>query len=163
MVETYLNPDYWWQSPHDYAGDVFGTLDFGITDHVPTLEELVERPLDNEIFYQADGPGQTAYSWVNLFGFENGDQLDYYFYRPDGTQYAHWNWTTGDIRYGWWTAGIGLPDVPDLGEWTMEATRNGEFLYSDSFFVTVPEPGSFTVLALLALVVGASNRRRTNR
>ncbi len=135
VVETYENPGYWWLFPHEYAGDVFGTLDYGIIDHVPTLEELVNRPVDQDVFSQADGAGQIARSWVSLFGFKDGDQLDYFFYRPNGTEYAHWNWTTGNIRYGWWTASIALPSLPDAGEWNILATRNGKFLYSDSFLV----------------------------
>ncbi len=141
-VETYLDPSSWWESPLPYAGDVTGTLDFGIVGHVPTTSDLVDRPIEHRVFYQSDGPGQEVYSWVNLFGFEPGDDLDYYFYRPDGSQQAHWHWTTSAIRYGWWIAGIGLPDVPVVGEWTLDAKRNGVTLYSDSFWVRTM-PGDF--------------------
>jgi murein DD-endopeptidase MepM/ murein hydrolase activator NlpD len=158
-VETYLNPNHWWQNPLPYAGDVHGALDYGISQHVPTLEELVERPLDQSYFRQSDGPGQVAYAWTNLFGFHSSDQLNYRFYRPDGSLYASWNWTTDDIRYGWWIAGIGLPDVPDLGEWRVESRRNGETFYSDSFFVSVPEPGS-SILIWGALIVFFKRRSR---
>ncbi|QEG33582.1 M23 family metallopeptidase [Bythopirellula goksoeyrii] len=143
VVETYLDPASWWESPLAYAGDVAGTLDFGIVDHIPTTAELVDRPIDHDVFYRSDGSGQVAYSWVNLFGFDPGDDLDYYFYRPDGSEQAHWHWTTGEIRYGWWYAGIGLPAVPALGEWTLTAQRNGTTLYSDSFWVHT-SPGDFT-------------------
>lgn len=160
VVETYQNPTAWWQSPDAYADDVDGTLDFGITDHAPTTTELVDRPIDNDVFLQVDGAGQTAFSWVNLFGFDDGDQLDYFFYKPDGSEYAHWNWTTGEIHYGWWIAGIGLPNSPDLGEWTLDARRNGVSLYTDSFLVTVPEPNS---VLLLAISIGAIAVRRQRR
>ncbi len=160
VVETYQNPSSWWESPISYAGDAHGTLDFGIANHAPTLTELVDCPVDTNVFQQMDGAGQSAHSWVNLHGFESGDKLDYFFYKPDGTQYAHWNWTTGEIRYGWWVAGIGLPDIPDLGEWTLDAQRNGVSLYKDSFLVAVPEPNSFAWPMCVSMVAVALRRTR---
>lgn len=160
VVETYQNPSLWWQSPVNYAGDVSGTLDFGISDHAPSLTELVDRPVDHELFLQTDGSGQTAFSWVNLFGFDAGDQLDYYFYRPGGAEYAHFNWTTGDIHYGWWTAGINLPNTPDVGSWTVEAQRNGATLYTDTFAVAVPEPSSYCAAAFALIALGYMEYRR---
>lgn len=159
-IETYLNAAAWWQSPLPYSGDVSGTLDFGITNKNISTNDFVERPLDYDVFYQSDGAGQVAFSWVNLFGFNTGDQLDYYFYKPDGSQYAHWNWTTGDISYGWWVGAIGLPDVPDLGEWSINVRRNGATLYDDSFVVAVPEPSSIGLIWLVATVVSSRRSRR---
>lgn len=162
VVETYQDRSGWWESPLPYAGNVSGALDYGITAHIPTLSELVERPVDHDVFLQSDGAGQAAYSWVSLHGFQTGDQLDYYFYRPDGSQYAHWNWTTGDIRYGWWIAGIGLPDLPDAGIWTLHAERNGITFFSDSFNMSaIPEPGSWLLLTALATMAAARGRRQT--
>lgn len=159
-VETYQDPSFWWLSPLAYAGDVSGTLDFGVTDHAPTTEELVERPVDADLFLQTNGSGQEAFTWVNLFGFDAGDQLDFFFYAPDGTEYAHWSWTTDEMRYDWWVAGIGLPDVPDLGEWTISALRNGAPLYSDSFFVAVPEPRALSLLVAAAGLAAGARRGR---
>ena len=36
VVETYLDPNRWWQDPVPYTGDVPGSLDHGITNYVPT-------------------------------------------------------------------------------------------------------------------------------
>lgn len=149
-IETYLDPDRWWIDPLPYAGDVPGFLDFGITNHTPTTTELVDRPVDYDVFRQIDGPGQQAVIWANLHGFEPGDDLDIFFYQPDGTEFAHTHSTTGRIRYGWRNAGITLPDNAQLGEWQVDFQRNGATLISDSFTVVVPEPPSI-VLAVLGV------------
>lgn len=134
-IETYLNPSYWWASPLPYAGDVAGALDSGIVDHSPTTEELVERPNDYNIFDLLDGAGQRVVSWALVHGFADGDSVDYYFRRPDGSEQAHWSWTTGQIRYGWWEANIILPADAPLGTWTIEAQLNGVTYLEDTFEV----------------------------
>jgi murein DD-endopeptidase MepM/ murein hydrolase activator NlpD len=146
-VETYLDPSRWWIEPVPYAGDVFGSLDHGISDHFPPTAELVNRPADHEVFQQADGAGQRAVLWAHLFGIDAGDVFDYYFYRPDGTQYAHFHYDPPQIRYGWWVVGIDLPSVPDLGTWTVDFRRNGLTLIADAFEVVT--------------VLGDYNRNRT--
>lgn len=136
-----------------YAGDVVGFLDNGVTDHDPTIAELVERPFDKRFYYQLAGGGQTVFSWVNLFGTKTGDQLDYFFYEPDGSEYAHFNWTLPEIHYGWHKAGIVLPGVPDTGIWTIVARRNGDIFYVDGFQVILPEPNSLLVVLVTIAVL----------
>jgi murein DD-endopeptidase MepM/ murein hydrolase activator NlpD len=134
-IETYQNPSSWWLEPLPYADDVAGSLDEGVVDHVPTEAEFVERPLDHDVYSRADASGQNVYLWSLLHGIDAGDALDYYFYRPNGTQYSHLHWDAPQIRYGWWTAGITLPSAPDLGTWAIDFRVNGETLVSDSFVV----------------------------
>jgi peptidase M23-like protein len=158
-VETYLDPGRWWIDPVPYADDVFGSLDHGISNHFPTTAELENRPADHYVFQQADGAGQLAALWAHLHGIDAGDDFDYYFYRPNGTQYAHFHYDAPQIRYGWWLVGIDLPSVPDLGTWTVDFRRNGTTLIADSFeVVTVPEPAPALLIILAA--AGVSTRRR---
>jgi murein DD-endopeptidase MepM/ murein hydrolase activator NlpD len=135
VIETYQNPSIWWLEPLPYADDVAGSLDQGVVDHVPTEAEFVERPIDHDVFSRADASGQNVYLWSLLHGIDEGDDLDYYFYRPNGAEYAHLHWDAPEIRYGWWTAGVTLPGVPDLGTWTIDFRLNGATLVSDSFAV----------------------------
>jgi murein DD-endopeptidase MepM/ murein hydrolase activator NlpD len=134
-IETNQNPSSWWLEPLPYAGDVAGSLDQGVVDHVPSDAEFVERPLDHDVYPRGDASGQNVYLWSLLHGIDAGDDLDYYFYRPNGTQYSHLHWDAPQIRYGWWTAGITLPSQPDLGTWTIDFRLNGATLISDSFVV----------------------------
>jgi hypothetical protein len=106
-----------------------------VVDHVPSDAEFVERPLDHDVYPRGDASGQNVYLWSLLHGIDAGDDLDYYFYRPNGTQYSHLHWDAPQIRYGWWTAGITLPSQPDLGTWTIDFRLNGATLISDSFVV----------------------------
>jgi murein DD-endopeptidase MepM/ murein hydrolase activator NlpD len=134
-VETYQNPSNWWLEPLPYADDVAGSLDQGVVDHVPTDAEFIERPLDHDLYPRGDASGQSVYLWSLLHGIDEGDDLDYYFYRPSGTQYQHFHWDMPQIRYGWWVAGITLPTEADLGTWTIDVRRNGAPLVSDTFVV----------------------------
>lgn len=135
VIETYLAPSTWWLEPLPYADDVSGSLDHGVVDHVPTDAEFVERPLDHDVYSRGDASGQSVYLWSLLHGIDEGDDLDYYFYRPNGSQYSHLHWDAPEIRYGWWTAGVTLPGVPDLGTWTIDFRLNGTTLVSETFVV----------------------------
>ena len=135
VIETYQNPSAWWLEPLPYADDVAGSLDHGVVDHVPTEAEFVERPLDHDVFSRGDASGQNVYLWSLLHGIDEGDDLDYYFYRPSGAEYSHLHWDAPQIRYGWWTGGITLPIEPDLGTWTIDFRLNGATLVSESFVV----------------------------
>ena len=127
------NDKFSWQSPIAYADDVVGSLDYDITDHLPSFEELRERPDTVDTYIQQ--PGLNPHIWTHLHGVDQGDKLDFYFHKPDGTQYAHLNWSAPQIRYGWWNAGIELPDVPDLGVWEVEFQHNGSTILTDTFTV----------------------------
>ena len=159
-VETFQDPQRWWDEPLPYAGDVAGALDWGVTDRFATLGELVERPTDAGTF-AAGVPGQLAAVWMNLHGFAAGDLLRFEFFRPDSTLHRAYQWVTGEIRYGWWNAGIGLGDDPFVGVWQVEVSRNGEIFATDSFRVaSVPEPASMALIAAAAFGAGAVRRRR---
>lgn len=133
VTETYLNPNYWWQNPLPYSGMMKGSLDHGITDHVPSTPELRERPKSVTVF--AQGPNQTACMWVQLHGINTNDKVHYFFYRPNGTLFANWYWYVSQIRYGWWCCNANLPVVTDLGLWRIDFTVNDVLWFSDYFRV----------------------------
>jgi hypothetical protein len=132
-IETYLNPDYWWQNPLPYSGNMPGSLDHGITDHDPAFPELRERP--KTVLAFAQGSWQTACLWVQLHGITENDQLDFCFYRPNGSLYAQYSWAAPQIRYGWWKCYIDLPPFADLGNWRVDFGVNEDLWISDSFRV----------------------------
>lgn len=134
-IETYLDPQRWWIDPVPYAGDVSGSLDHGVVQRFPTTEELVERPVDANLFQQSLGSGQSAVVWAHLHGIDAGDDLDYHFYQPDGLETAHLHWDLPSFSYGWWYAAINLPAVPELGIWSVDVRLNGTTLFSESFEV----------------------------
>ena len=137
IIEVNIPDDeFSWQNPIAYADDVVGSLDHDISDRSPSFEELRERPDPVDLFIQQ--PGLTPYLWTHLHGIDAGDDLDFYFYQPDGTEYQHLHWTAPQIRYGWWNAGIELPEEPDLGVWEVEFQHNGSTMLVDTFTV-VPE------------------------
>lgn len=144
LVETYQDPDRWWLEPLPYAGDVYGSLDHGIINYSPTVNDLVERPMQYDEFDIQDGNGQIVRSWANVFGYKNGDDVDYFLFEPDGDEFGQLHWTSGQIRYGWWNASFSLPTDPELGRWAVEAKLNGETIFRDTFRVfdsaIVPEP-----------------------
>ncbi|HBO46410.1 MAG TPA: hypothetical protein DD670_21275, partial [Planctomycetaceae bacterium] len=88
IIETYMDPGYWWNEPLAYAGDMPGSLDHGMTDHLPDNTEIHERPERTDVFRGGDVP----FLWLNLHGVEEGDSLDFRFYRPDGVEQARSPW-----------------------------------------------------------------------
>ncbi|NLE39750.1 MAG: peptidoglycan DD-metalloendopeptidase family protein [Pirellulaceae bacterium] len=133
VISTYADPGYWWTEPLAYAGDMPGSLDHGMTDHLPDNTEIHERPERTDVFRGGDVP----YLWLNLHGVEEGDSLDFYFYRPDGVEQARSPWQLPEMHYGWWAAGFLLPNEPQLGTWTVDARLNGVTVASDSFQVVL--------------------------
>lgn len=132
--------EFFWQTPIPYANDVVGSLDHDITGQPPTFPELRERPESEDTFLQK--PGVTPYIWTHVHGVNQGDDLDFYFRQPDKTQYAHLHSFAPQIRYGWWFAGVNLPDQPDLGVWEVEFQINGTTILTDSFTVQPEEIGN---------------------
>jgi T5SS/PEP-CTERM-associated repeat protein len=136
VVETYLNPNAWWSNPLTYSGDVFGTLDHGITHNMPTFGEITARPNENDVFLQSDGAGQQAWMWARLHGVDAGDAMNFFFFRPNGTLYTTRSFIApSNINYGWWSAGIDLPAVPDVGTWQVFMQLKGSTVGVEVFDV----------------------------
>jgi hypothetical protein len=148
VVDTYSVPILWWQSPLPYAGDMYGSLTHGLADHVLSALDFRDA-IDQHIFLA----NQSVKFWVQLHGVRENDDLDFYFFRPDGSTSAHWHWFAPEIRYGWWVGAIRLPASPQLGTWSCEFLHNNDpsSTILDSFSV-VPEPA--TGVMILPVVLG---------
>lgn len=144
-----------------YAGDVTGALDFGVTNQLPNLTALVDRPVDHDTFDQR--AGQQAVFWANLHGVDDGSLIDITWYRPSGELYWRWIWETGQFSFGWWVANINLPTIPDAGVWQVTLDINSNRIASDQFIVAVPESATGLYFIFGSIVLGAIHLRRIRR
>lgn len=159
VVDTYQDPAKWWVDPLPYAGDQRGMLDAGISDHIPTAREWTYRPPQADAF--TPGAGQSAFMWVNFFGTNNADTIDFVWYRPDGTQVGKSAWTVPEYSFARWAASFKLPDDPALGLWRADFRINGDVLASQTFAVgSVPEPQAYVLLVMGLLTVAGTTWRR---
>ncbi|QEG33941.1 Murein DD-endopeptidase MepM [Bythopirellula goksoeyrii] len=143
-VETYKNPDQWWYDPLPYTGDVPGVLDSGIANHWPTQTEVEAGVHHQGIYSVEDGSGQLAVMWNYLYGISAGSEISFQFLRPNGSQYANYQWTDENgLTVGFWNIGVDLPSSPDLGVWNVNFRVNGELISNKSFLVVEPIPGDF--------------------
>lgn len=134
VVDTEDDPTRWWINPVTYSGNVTGALDFGVNDQASiTFPELRERPVEKDVFDQSSGQRVTL--WANLFGIEQGDQLDFLVRYPSGAEYYSGSGTLPEFRYGWWYNGVFLPNNPTLGTWEIEFRVNGASVALDTFLV----------------------------
>jgi murein DD-endopeptidase MepM/ murein hydrolase activator NlpD len=133
VIDTFDDVNKWWKSPPpQYAGDVPGYLDYGISNHAPSGVGLRDRPEDQSIFRQV--PNQNVFEWTLFHGIAQNEVLDFRFYRPNGILYGH-RQSNGPINYGWQIWGITLPANPDLGRWRVDVLHNNSLLFQDSFQV----------------------------
>lgn len=159
VVDTYQDPAKWWVSPLPYAGDQRGILDSGISDHLPTNTEWTYRPPEAGAF--EPNTGARAFMWVNFFGTNSGDTIDFIWRRPDGTQVGKSAWNVAEYSFARWAASFMLPDDPALGLWSVDFRINGSVLVSETFAVgAVPEPQTYALMAAGLMVVGGTLLRK---
>src|SRR5262249_48871766 len=135
--ETYQDPITYWHNPLPYAGIKSGSLDHGITDHVPSLSEFKERRPDRTVFPQ--DPFQNITFWAQVYGIKAGDTLTYNWYSPNGSLYE-WHTVTENqlVRYGWRSDTLQFLQFipPGQGTWHVDLLKNGSLLATQSFTVT---------------------------
>ena len=161
VVDTYQDPGKWWVDPLPYAGDQRGVLDAGISDHLPTNTEWTYRPPQAGAF--DPDTGARAFMWVNFFGTNSGDTIDFIWRRPDGTQVGRSSWNVAEYSFARWVASFMLPDDPASGLWSVDFRINGNVLTTRTFAVgAVPEPQTYALLlsGLLVLAFTLLSRRR---
>ncbi|HIV70151.1 MAG TPA: peptidoglycan DD-metalloendopeptidase family protein [Candidatus Aquabacterium excrementipullorum] len=158
VVDTYQDPAKWWVDPLPYAGTVKGVLDHGVTDHNPSLTELVYRPGEAAAF-DARNPSHV-YTWVNFFGTHTGDVIDFTWYAPDGSQYAKYAWSVPQYSYAWWIGDLRLPAGATAGEWRVDFRIAGDVVSTSRFTLAVPEPGTWALALAGIAVVGWRRRSR---
>lgn len=159
VVDTYQDPAKWWVAPLPYAGDQRGILDSGISDHLPTNTEWTYRPPEAGAF--EPNTGARAFMWVNFFGTNSGDTIDFIWRRPDGTQVGRSAWNVAEYSFARWAASFMLPDDPALGLWSVDFRINDSVLVSETFAVgAVPEPQAYALMAAGLMVLGGSLLRQ---
>ncbi|MFT5302973.1 MAG: murein DD-endopeptidase MepM/ murein hydrolase activator NlpD [Mariniblastus sp.] len=71
-------------------------------------------------------------------GLEMGDNVQYRWYRPNGSLYSTGSLTQpADYSSSYWLFTRTLPTVPDLGTWRIDFAVNGDVLGQETFVVTV--------------------------
>ena len=135
VIETYQDPTRFWNNPLPYAGNGVRAIDWGFTHQDQSLRQLVERPSDNDVFFQSDGAGQQAHMWIQVHSLAATDTVNFRLFRPNGTQWANFNIAPNTVNWGWLEVFFNLPAVPDTGAWNAVVTSNGNTLVSDSFVV----------------------------
>lgn len=159
VVDTYKDPSKWWANPLPYAGTMKGALDFGVTDHTPSLTELVYRPTDASTFDAS--AANSVHTWVNFFGTHSGDVIDFTWYSPDGLQYARYAWNVPQYSYAWWLGQLSLPQGAAPGVWHVDFSIAGDVVATSKFLLAVPEPETYALV--LAGLAAAGCLRRSSR
>lgn len=137
-VATLANPARWWKAPLPYAGETAGVLDHGVSAEEPTDDGVAVGPPDAGPFpTRASGDDPTAvWVWASLHGMAEGDRLEYRFRDPRGRTRFVVPQELPEVRFGWWSAKVELPDPAPAGRWTVKVTRNGDPLFDESFRVS---------------------------
>ncbi|TWT90386.1 Murein DD-endopeptidase MepM [Pseudobythopirellula maris] len=158
-VETFLDPDAWWDDPLPYSGEVATVMDSGIASDWPTTEE-VEYGVEHQGVFQAQSTGQLVVMWNYLFGIAEGSSVSLKIHRPNGSVFSDFAWIQQGLGGGYWNHGVVLPPNPELGLWRSELTVNGSVLTSNPFRIVIPEPSSGLLLAVAVGTLRIARRRR---
>jgi hypothetical protein len=161
VVDTYKDPTVWWANPLPYAGTVKGALDIGVTDHLPSLTELVYRPVDATTFDTRNA--NKVYVWANFFGTHTSDVIDFTWYSPDGLSYSRVARPIAQYSYAWWTGQLSLPKGAAPGVWRVDFGIAGDVVASSKFMLAVPEPGTYAMVLAGMAAVGGLRRRSCSR
>ncbi|MFO1064608.1 MAG: peptidoglycan DD-metalloendopeptidase family protein [Pirellulales bacterium] len=133
-VETFLDANAFWVTPLPYVMNLRKVLSGGISNY-DTQYHRVEGPSEVLTFSQADG--QHVYTWFNAIGLRLNDPVEFIYTRPDSSLYIHQTFTVDEDRassLSW--SHISLPNLPDLGTWTVEFKVNAQLLKTLRFVVT---------------------------
>ena len=135
---TYVNPGQWWLNPVGYPADNPRVLDFGITDHYPSSEEIVERPVGISEFNVESETNLPAISWLRISGIDTDDVIEYSLIDPDGEVDKNSLANGLESRFGYWTFSKFLNSWSKVGLWQVVVKLNGDVVGTDSFLVTNP-------------------------
>jgi hypothetical protein len=142
VVETYLNPAEYWVKPLPYAGDTPGYSDIGLSDHVPTSAEWLERPQVRTTYNGLNAPVDL---WAYVHGIKATDSLQVRWLQ-DGTEYGLDTLSHGEIRWGHVDDSIfALPafdtklKIYEQADWKAEFLINGKVVATQNFVV---KPGT---------------------
>jgi len=132
-VETYLDPQAFWQAPLPFAGDTRGVHEMFTTNSQPTSRENAEHISRKRVFH----PGERVFTGTKWHGINREVPRQNRFYRPDGTlAYADTaNTSAVDIPMVLRQSNYLLPVDAPLGEWQVSALLDGVEVGRTSFRV----------------------------
>ena len=134
LVETFLDPNAYWENPLGYVGDESFLVDSGNTNYNP-VRHAGERPSNVDVISQASG--QTSYAWGVFSGLRDGDFLEFSWVQPNGVIHATRNIAlTQNLSSSYFFFSTSLPATPDLGFWTIDIRNNRRLLGRQHFEVT---------------------------
>ncbi len=134
-VEPMLDPTTYLVDAPVYSGDRPVLRMAGATNYDPgTHNDYNEFPSTVDVFKQSDT--NAVYVWAQFGGLKKGDNLEYAWYRPDGTLFTTTQRTINDdFRSSRWSWKRTLPVDAPIGTWSVEYRVNGDTLGQHSFDV----------------------------
>lgn len=130
------NPGTYWLDPLPYD-DSYGLWESGLTNIVPTLDELKERPEEKTTFYV--GVDSVISFWTLQYGLLDGDVSQIQWYTPDNDLWYSWNLIyVQDWWYHYFWSNIDMPPIGLEGTWKVVYSVNGQIEDEISFEVSAP-------------------------
>jgi hypothetical protein len=114
----------------------FHVWEYGLTDYVPPIDSLRERPKARVKF---SGQDSIITFWNLQYGLKRGDSTKIEWITPDGIKWFEYSYT---YQKDWWFyyyySYIFTPPDSELGEWTYHYYYNDSLVLTDHFMFTLP-------------------------
>ena len=126
--------NYWIDSlPYDTS---FHVWDSGLTDYVPPIDSLRERPKPRSSFSHKD----TVITFWNLqYGLKQGDSTRIEWISPNGILWYEYSYTyLKDWWFYYYSSYMFTPPDSELGEWTYNYYYNDSLVLSGNFMLVLP-------------------------
>ena len=139
LVDPFAGPcgntyNFWIDSlPYDTT---FHVWESGLTDYVPPIDSLRERPKARAKF---SGQDSIITFWDLQYGLKRGDSTRIEWITPDGFKWFEYSFT---YQKDWWFyyyySYIFTPPDTELGEWTYHYYYNDSLVLTGNFMFTLP-------------------------
>ncbi len=108
----------------------------GLTNFIPTLDELREEPKKLNHFTNAD---EFITYWAILYGLKKGDSLVIKWYSPTGLLwFTNHYYAKSDAWYFYYWNYIHVPHSATEGKWSAQLFRNSSFVDEITFTTQIP-------------------------
>jgi murein DD-endopeptidase MepM/ murein hydrolase activator NlpD len=143
-IETFLDPQAYWQSPPPFTGDVPAAFSMDTTDKLPTNNAADGFAVDEHLSLRSVfHPGEQVVSVVKWHGLNGGPSRQYRYFRPDGSSFTDAaNFVDVDRAVTTRPRAITLTGSnAQLGTWQVAAEFGGVELGRTSFHVADASQG----------------------
>jgi hypothetical protein len=142
-IETFLDPQAYWEFPPPFAGDVPTVFEMFTTETAPTNDAADGYQVDEHISRRrVFHPGDQVWTLTLWHGLNGGVYRQYRYFRPDGSSFTDpGNTPVLDLAHVWRRGSYILPSNAQLGTWQVAALFNGVELGRTSFIVADPSAG----------------------